>query len=118
MRELFFLLVFIGALCRSLQAVEQISLTNAYVVNPTSTTKFEVESLYLDRLTPEIRIRISTTTAAGYIYREFSYYGSTATSLMNTLNKANLTTNSLYKRIMNQLINDGFLSGSVLGTPD
>jgi hypothetical protein len=45
--------------------------------------------------------------------------GSTiATDRMRTLNKANLSNKSLQKRIMEMLINDGRLEGSISGTPD
>lgn len=41
-----------------------------------------------------------------------------AIALMTALNKANLSTISLQKRIMQQLITDGFMAGTVSGTPD
>lgn len=45
--------------------------------------------------------------------------GSTiATDRMRALNRANLSTKSLHKRIMEMLINDGRLGGSISGTPD
>ena len=45
--------------------------------------------------------------------------GSTiATDRMRLLNKANLSTKSLHKRIMEMLINDGRLSGTISGDPD
>jgi len=47
-----------------------------------------------------------------------SYYDSEADSLMVSLNKADLSTNSLQRRILQRLINDGVLIGSVSGTPD
>ena len=45
--------------------------------------------------------------------------GSAATTLMVALNKANLTSNSLHKRIINQAVTDGCLTaGTVAGSPD
>lgn len=41
----------------------------------------------------------------------------TGASLIVSLNKANLSTTSLEKRILNQLISSGFLEGSISGTP-
>jgi hypothetical protein len=39
-------------------------------------------------------------------------------TLLNALNTANLSTNSLVKRIFNRLVADGYISGTVSGTPD
>lgn len=47
----------------------------------------------------------------------FSYNGVTATAMMVLLNKANLTSNSLHKRILNQLVSEGKLLGTVSGVP-
>ena len=45
--------------------------------------------------------------------------GSTiATDRMRALNRANLTNKSLQRRIMEMLISDGRLDGSISGTPD
>ena len=45
--------------------------------------------------------------------------GSTiATDRMRALNKANLSTKSLQKRLMEMVISDGRLEGSISGTPD
>lgn len=47
------------------------------------------------------------------------YTGAAATSLMIALNKANLSTNSLQKRTLEQLVADGKIpAGSVTGSPD
>ena len=48
----------------------------------------------------------------------FSYEGTEATSLMVSLNKANLTIKSLHRRIMEKLEADGQLTGVVSGFPD
>ena len=45
--------------------------------------------------------------------------GEPATVMMTALNKADLTVNSLQKRILEQLVSDGKLApGTVTGTPD
>ena len=50
---------------------------------------------------------------------EHTYVGPHATSLMTTLNKINLSTKSLHKRIFEQLNADGVLNaGSISGSPD
>lgn len=41
----------------------------------------------------------------------------TGASLIISLNKANLSTTSLERRIINQLVSSGYLAGTVSGTP-
>lgn len=49
----------------------------------------------------------------------FSYSNSEALSLMTTLNKANLSTKSLHRRIIEKLQADGKLvNGTITGSPD
>lgn len=48
-----------------------------------------------------------------------SYEGTEAEALMIGLNKADLSTNSLHRRILQRLMTDGKIeNGSVTGTPD
>jgi hypothetical protein len=44
--------------------------------------------------------------------------GTLATTLMRALNKANLSTKSLHRRIIEKLVADGRLSGSISGDPE
>lgn len=46
------------------------------------------------------------------------YVGTTAHTLIAQLNVANLSTTSLHKRVLNRLIADGKLAGTVSGSPD
>ncbi len=47
------------------------------------------------------------------------YRGAEATALMIALNKANLSTKSLHRRVLEQLATDGvFGAGTISGTPD
>lgn len=50
--------------------------------------------------------------------KEVVYSGPTAVTMMTALNKVNLSTKSLHKRILEQLIADGHLAGTISGTPD
>lgn len=50
--------------------------------------------------------------------RAFDYSGATAIALMTGLNTANLSTQSLHKRVLARLIADGKLTGTVAGSPD
>lgn len=47
-----------------------------------------------------------------------AYTGATATAFMASLNKANLSVQSLHSRILSRLVVDGFLAGTVTGLPD
>jgi hypothetical protein len=47
----------------------------------------------------------------------FEYVGPVAIQMINALNKANLTNNSLDKRILERLVADGKLIGTVSGSP-
>lgn len=48
-----------------------------------------------------------------------TYEGATATTLMQALNKVDLSALSLHKRILNRLVTDGKLpAGTVTGVPD
>lgn len=47
-----------------------------------------------------------------------TYEGAKATTLMTALNKANLSIKSLHRRIIEQLVTDGFLAGNISGAPD
>jgi len=63
-----------------------------------------------------ILVRLEDTTGKAL---NITYTGAEATLLMNQLNKANLSTTSLIKRIFNQLAADAKLpAGTVTGTPD
>jgi hypothetical protein len=50
--------------------------------------------------------------------RSFRYDGTTALNLMIALNKTDLSTKSLQRRILERLIADGKLIGTITGTPD
>jgi hypothetical protein len=49
--------------------------------------------------------------------RDKSYTGPVGRTLISGLNTANLTTRSLYQRILDRLIADGVIAGTVAGTP-
>lgn len=81
-----------------------------------SVTGYAVRFLHLNWDGQYIEIGYRASGGAPYAH---TYTGATAVSLMTSLNKANLTTNSLHKRILNQLATDGVIGpGSVTGAPD
>jgi hypothetical protein len=49
---------------------------------------------------------------------DHQYEGAEACTMLRALNKANLTTNSLHKRILDRLIADKVLVGAVAGVPE
>ena len=79
----------------------------------------------LDVMNGRVTIQLREWVGGAFVqdgrFREFTYdAGTTPTgaSLITALNKANLATISLEKRIMNQLLASGFVAGTVAGTVD
>lgn len=80
-----------------------------------SNTGYKVVRLLLDWESALIRIELKGVNGE---IKTHDYAGATATTLMNQLNTMNLSTQSLQKRILNRLISDGVLTGTVTGSPD
>lgn len=95
---------------------EQIDLTTPYDPTPVTAAKFLIARLDLNWRAASIVIEVFDSTSG--LSRTFTYEGATATSLMVSLNKANLSTKSLQKRVLEQLVSDGKLAGTISGTPD
>lgn len=93
--------------------MELITLTTP-VTTPSITT-WRVSSLLLDWDAAVIAI---TLRGSGGERLSHTYTGANATAQMTALNKVNLTSNSLHKRIIQRLIDDGMLSGTISGSPD
>ena len=51
-------------------------------------------------------------------YTSIGYEGTEATTLMRALNRANLSTKSLHRRIMEKAVSDGKLNGTISGAPE
>lgn len=95
---------------------EQFALTTPVTPAAPTTSAYHVRSLYLGW--DEQRIVIIVRDNNGLVTTHV-YDGAPAVSLMVALNKANLTANSLHRRVLNQLASDGKLpGGSVTGAPD
>lgn len=92
-------------------AVEQLNLSPQVICST-----YRVERLYLDW--PGQLINISLLCVETGEVKIFTYTGEVARTLMIALNKANLSTSSLQKRILEKLVADGKLGGTVTGTPD
>jgi len=92
---------------------EQLDLTVA-ITQPARTT-YTLSYLGLDWEGSAITIRLKGSDGA---VLSMGYAGNEATALMTTLNSANLSTISLYKRVLQKLVTDGKLpAGTVNGTP-
>lgn len=86
-------------------------------------TKWELDEMTLSarRRLIEIRLVGQNGEALTVLYPTPPPVGSSQPSgqtLLTALNKANLTTNSLMKRVFTQLIADGHIVGTVTGTPE
>lgn len=96
---------------------EQINLTSPIV--PPTINFYKVVGLVLNRGLASNEAEIAITLAGPNGERvQFYYSGLTAFNLIVALNKMNLSVISLERRILNQLISDGKLVGTVTGTPD
>lgn len=78
-------------------------------------TDWEIDTLLLAWRAQRIHIDVISNVGTK---RSKEYTGIDATNKMVALNKANLTTKSLHKRIMEFLQADGVISGTITGTPD
>jgi hypothetical protein len=102
---------------------ELFALTTAEVKPAITTANYQIILLTLNWEQSLIVIHLRGENGE---LKEFRYGGPTGTDadrtkargLIVALNKANLSTTSLQKRILNQLVTDGLLSGTVTGTPE
>ena len=92
--------------------MEQVDL--AVPVIPPSITSWRVSLLHLDWPGAQIQIGLlgPNGETAGHVYS-----GLDAMNLMTALNTANLSVKSLHRRVMERLIADGRLLGTISGTP-
>lgn len=95
--------------------METLTLTSPEVTPQVTTTDYRVMVLTLNVEGAEIVIVLRGTNGER---KEARYNGPQATSLIVALNKANLSIKSLQRRVLEQLVADGKLSGAVSGTPD
>ena len=92
--------------------METLDLTTP--VQPPSTTTYRVTVLHLDW--PNGVINITLVDNNG-VAMTVNYTNAEATTLMQFLNTANLSVKSLHKRILEKLVADGKLTGTISGTP-
>lgn len=92
---------------------ELITLTAPVV--PPSVTDYRVTGLILNFGGQKLSVELTGTNGERLTH---NYVGSTAVTLMVSLNKANLATKSLQRRILERLVADGVLAGTISGSPD
>ena len=98
----------------SVQAAEQVNLT--VPITKPAINSYKIDSIVLNVTGATITIILIDPVSGEKPV--FSYYGTTAMTLMNALNKVDLSTKSLQKRIFERLIADGKIAGTISGVPD
>jgi len=93
--------------------MEQIDLTTP--ITQPSTTNYRLNKLHQGWFDKYIHIELVSDTGDTI---QHSYEGDVARNLMIALNKADLSTNSLQRRVLNKLISDGVITGTISGVPD
>lgn len=81
---------------------------------PATVTSLRVSKLHLNVDSDSIYIELKGSGQS----HSFSYVGQEAATMMQALNKANLTIKSLHRRVMEKLLADGKLTGLIEGLPD
>ena len=98
---------------------EVLTLDSTYYYRPAITAdQFYVGGLNLNWIDKEITIVLASDVNAWTATKTVKYEGALAESLMILLNKADLSSNSLQRRIIQRLIDDGYVQGTISGTPD
>lgn len=95
--------------------MESLSLTVPEVVPQVSNSTYRISRLDLDWDAARITIYLRGANGES---RGIEYAGATATTMMQGLNKANLSNQSLHNRVLARLIADGKLTGTIAGSPD
>lgn len=94
--------------------VEQINLN--YPVIKENITHWKVSRPELDWDMARIEIHLSFQLTGEK--KIVGYSGTEATNLMRIMNTKNFSTKSIHKTILEKLLNDGYLDGTISGTPD
>lgn len=109
---------------------EELVLTDPVTTPPVTTTKYRVVAMFFDMeaIVQDQPIGAPPNTEPGSIVIRvkdnnnvpsvFTYKGKEAQDWIKWINTANLTNRSLQKRVLEKLSADGYLPGTVTGTPD
>ena len=106
-----------------LPAQEVVTLSSAIVATP-SATVMRPSRVEFNVLLGTVQVSLYPWVDGAFVTTNpplnVTYNASTnptGAALIISLNKANLSTTSLERRIINQLVSSGFLAGTVSGTP-
>lgn len=94
---------------------EAIQLTTPITRPAADLTTYTIRGLWLDWGHLSIVIHLRGTNGEP---KEVRYDGAVAETMMRNLNTANLSTRSLKARIMDRLVQDDNIIGTVTGSPD
>lgn len=97
--------------------MEQVDLTTPEIVPPPNppTNYWRVDDVRLVWSAQLVKIGLVGQNGEN---KKFAYTGAEAATMMVALNKANLSVKSLQRRVLERLIADGKLAGSITGSPD
>jgi hypothetical protein len=102
---------------------EEYALTDPSIIPEIVTSKYKVVSLNLNMESPfagiEPGLVLIELKDNNDVRTNYTYEGQQAIDMMKWMNTANFTVNSMQKRILQKLSNDGKLPpGDITGTPD
>lgn len=106
---------------------EELVLTDPIVTPPTVSDTYRIVSLTMssETVVPSAATAPNKPGAVVITVRDnhdvpstFAYAGDAAREMIKWINTANFTTHSLHKRLLQKLSNDGYLPGTVTGTPE
>lgn len=115
MKKLIIAVVFIF-FASSLKGAEQIDLSIPYDPDDRTTSTMRISYIDMDWDGKLIDVCLVSTENNVKLY--YQYEGEVAENLMKSLNKMDFSTDSLQKRVMERLVTDGILTGTVSGSPD
>lgn len=80
-----------------------------------SVTEYQIHILSLDRTLGRVTITVKSNTGS---IKTFMYSDNQGANMIKAINKGNFTVNSLHKQMLEKLVADGHLSGTVTGQPE
>lgn len=92
---------------------EQLVLTGPETTPPVF--EYQIHILSLDRTLGRVVISVKGNNGS---LKTFKYEGNQGANMIKAINKGNFTVNSLHKQMLEKLVADGYLSGTVTGQPE
>lgn len=91
------------------------AITKTLPAIPAVVVEYQVVYLELDWERARIVVKLHGSDGSRLSH---NYRGDTATQLMRALNTANLSAKSLHRRVLERLVADGVIGGTISGVPD